>query len=245
VAVNTPRLFFCLVGENPLAIGRVFTDSKIGTAAGMATITALTAQKRNRDRVNVYLDGEFAFGLALITAAWLKVGQELTAEQIAELQRADAREVGQQLAINYISYRPRSVAEVTSHLGDKGYDDEVIALIVEKLQKLELLNDKAFAAYWVEQRESFRPKSRIALSQELQQKGISRDLIESSLAELDEFSLARRVAAKQSQRLAGLPRETFRNKLGRFLQRRGYGYEVINEIVNEMWQSVGEEPADS
>lgn len=211
----------------------------------MAVITALTAQKRKRDRVNVYLDGEFAFGLALITAAWLKVGQELTPEKIAELQRADAREVGQQLAINYVSYRPRSVAEVSRHLGDKGYDEEVISLIVAKLQSLELLDDKAFAAYWVEQRETFRPKSRIALSQELQQKGISREIIEHSLAELDEYESARQVAAKQSKRLAGLPRETFRNKLGQFLQRRGYGYDVINQIVNEMWQSAGEEPGDS
>src|SRR5210317_1123984 len=71
----------------------------------MKKITALTIQKRNPNRVNVHLDGEFAFGLARITAAWLRVGQELTPEKIALLKEEDAAEVALQRAFRFLSYR--------------------------------------------------------------------------------------------------------------------------------------------
>ena len=66
------------------------------------TITALTLQKRNRERVNVYLDGEYAFGLARIVAAWLVVGQELSDEKITQLRIEDEREVAYQRALRLI-----------------------------------------------------------------------------------------------------------------------------------------------
>ena len=79
-------------------------------------ITALKLQKRNKDRVNVYLDDEFAFGLSRIVAAWLRTGQELTEEKIAELQAQDNVEVALQRALNFLSYRPRSEEEVRRNL---------------------------------------------------------------------------------------------------------------------------------
>ena len=62
--------------------------------------------------MNIYLDGEFAFGLARITAAWLKVGQELGDEKIDKLQAEDARERAYQQALLFLSYRARSEEEI-------------------------------------------------------------------------------------------------------------------------------------
>ncbi|NJM52668.1 MAG: hypothetical protein HC846_04275 [Blastocatellia bacterium] len=84
------------------------------------TITALKVQAKAKDRVNVSLDGEFAFGLALIHALWLKIGQQLSDAEIAELQAADTLEKAQQRALNLISYRPRSVKEVKQRLKKGG-----------------------------------------------------------------------------------------------------------------------------
>jgi regulatory protein len=75
-------------------------------------ITAIEPQQKNPQRVNVYLDGEFAFGLASIVAVWLKPGQELSEEKAAQLKADDEREVAYQKALHFISYRPRSSAEV-------------------------------------------------------------------------------------------------------------------------------------
>jgi regulatory protein len=207
----------------------------------MATITALTAQKRNHDRVNVYLDGAFAFGLPAITAARLKVGQTLSPEEVAALQHEDRVEKARQSAIRFIGYRPRSVMEVRRNLRDKDYDEPVIEYVLERLQAVELLDDVAFAHYWVEQRETFKPRSQMALRLELQQKGVARDVIEKALAKVDETAAARRAAEKQARRWLHLPEDAFRARLAGFLQRRGFNYGVIDEITNELWESIADD----
>ena len=206
----------------------------------VATITALTAQKRNPDRVNVYLDGTFAFGLPAITAAGLKVGQTLSPEAIAALQHEDLVEKARQSAIRFIGYRPRSVMEVRRNLRNKDYDEPVIEHVLERLQAVELLDDVAFARYWVEQRETFKPRSQMALRLELQQKGVARDVIEKALVKVDETATARRAAEKQARRWLHLPEDAFRARLVGFLQRRGFNYGVIDEITNELWESITE-----
>ena len=71
----------------------------------MKKITAISVQKKTPNRVNIYLDGEFAFGVARITAAWLKTGDELSDERIAKLLADDARERAYQQAMLFLSYR--------------------------------------------------------------------------------------------------------------------------------------------
>ncbi len=204
----------------------------------MATITALTAQKRNADRVNVYLDGEFAFGLALTAAQGLVVGQELSAQDVAALQAQDDVERARDSALRLITYRPRSTAEVRRHLRSKQFDDAVIDQAIERLARVDLLNDAAFAAYWIEQRETFKPRSQLALRQELQEKGLSREIIDQALEMVDETDAARRAAEKQAYRWAALPEDEFRLKLGRFLQRRGFTYDIIKQTTQEVWQDI-------
>lgn len=207
----------------------------------MQTITALTAQKKNQERVNVFLDGTFAFGLPLATAVALKVGQQLTPAEVEALKQADLLDKVKQAAYRLISYRPRSVAEVTRHLVRKGHDEYLVDTAVAHLINVNLLDDEAFARYWVEQRETFKPRSQLAISQELRQKGISRDIIETVIADVDETAAARRAAEKKARSLSNLPEQEFRQKLGQFLQRRGFHYEIINHITKEMWLSSTED----
>ena len=87
-----------------------------------------------------------------------------------------------------------------THLQRKAFDEETIEQVLAYLNGLELLDDVAFAQYWVEQRETFRPRSRYALGQELRQKGISREIVAAALEEVDETAAARRAAEKQANR---------------------------------------------
>lgn len=202
------------------------------------TITALTPQKNNQERVNVFLDGSFAFGLPLTAAISLKVGQRLSPVEVEALKQEDLLDKVKQAAYRLISYRPRSVAEVKRHLSRKGYEEQLIDTAVAHLIAVDLLNDEAFARYWVEQRETFKPRSQMVISQELRQKGVSRDIIERVLTDVDELAAARRAAEKKARVWASLPAEVFRTKLGNFLQRRGFHYEIINQITKEIWQSI-------
>ena len=204
--------------------------------AFMATITDLVTQKRDKERVNLFLDGEFAFGLAFSVAAGLKIGQQLTAEEIDHLESQEQIERAKKNALRYVSVRPRSVYELQTHLQRKSFEDDVINAVVEYLTGLELLDDTAFANYWIDQRETFRPRSRFALGQELRQKGIDRKVIDAVLEDVDELAAARRVVDKRADRWANLPEDAYLEKMAGFLQRRGFSYEIIREVLQDTWQ---------
>jgi regulatory protein len=203
-------------------------------------VTDLKPQKRRKDRISVFLDGEFAFGLEGITAARLHIGQALTDQEIASLKEADSAEWAKQIAYRYLSYRPRSSAEVRRHLHKKDVDDGVIEQVIDRLFELKLLDDLAFAQYWVEQRETFKPRSRRALRYELYQKGLSRQVIDRAVEEVDEMAAARRAGAQKALLWDHLTEDEFDVKMRGFLGRRGFDYAIISEVSHELWRDSGE-----
>lgn len=203
-------------------------------------ITALSLQKRNRQRVNVFLDGEFAFGLARIVAAWLEVGMELSDEKIAQLRAEDGREFAYQQALKLLNYRYRTTAELRRALKEKDVSEEEINNVMERLQQSGLVDDTRFAEAWIENRSEMRPRSRRALAFELQQRGVDRQVIEESLASVDEDELAYQAALKQSRKLKGLEWQDFRQKMYGFLARRGFSYEISAPVVARIWAELNE-----
>jgi len=206
-----------------------------------STVTAIKQQKRNPQRVNIYLDGKFAFPAAKIVAAWLKVGQRLSAKKIQELQGLDEAEKAFQKALNFISYRPRSQAEVEKNLRKHEVAEDVIPEIIERLKRGNLLNDADFARRWVEDRTVFHPRGGYALRAELQQKGVADSAIDEALVNIDETDLARQAALRKVRQWRQLEWQEFRSKLSSYLSRRGFGYETVAEVCKEMWQELKQE----
>ena len=198
-------------------------------------ITALVAQKHNPDRVSVYLDGEYAFGLARIVAAWLSVGQSLGEEKIASLKAADAQESAYLQALKLLSYRPRSAEEVRQNLEKHAFAPEAVEAAIERLQRAGLLNDAAFAQAWVDNRTDFRPRSRRALAYELRRKGVPAELVEQSLESVDDEELALQAASKYARRLESLDWPDFRRKLAGFLGRRGFSYATADPVIRQVY----------
>jgi len=200
------------------------------------TITRLQVQARDRERVSVYVDGKFGFGVRAASAGSLQTGQMLTDEEIAALQEADVLEAAYAKALRFLSYRPRSEAEMVRYLEGKGLAPADLAAVLERLRRSGWVDDHTFAQTWVENREVFRPRSRRALAAELRQKGVPAESIQGAVGQVDEEAAARRAAQGRVRRLRILPWPEFRNRLSSYLARRGFGYEVIAPIVREMWQ---------
>jgi regulatory protein len=204
----------------------------------MPKVTALEVQKRNKERVNVYLDGEFAFGLDLMAAAALRRGQDLTAAEIANLQAQDEVSKAVERALRFLSYRPRSESEVRRNLAKKPYPEPVIEAAIERIIRLGYLDDSAFANFWVENRDTFKPLSPRALRYELRQKGVAEEHIAAALVDLDTQDAAYRAAQGRVRRYQQKTRTEFRQKLGAFLQRRGFNYgtirDVLEQLINEL-----------
>jgi regulatory protein len=200
----------------------------------MRKITAIEPQK-NRNRVSIHLDGEFAFGLARITAAWLKAGDELSEEKIAKLQADDARERAYQQAMLFLSYRARSEKEIRQNLGKHEIPAEVVEETLQRLREEGIANDDKFARIWVENRNTFRPRSRRVLTMELRQKGLDDEAVQAAVANVDEDALAYGSAIKRANRFKNLEWKEFRKKMSEYLARRGFSYSIIAPVVTRVW----------
>lgn len=197
-------------------------------------ITTLEVQKKNKERVNVYLDGEYAFSLSLIEAAWLRKGQQLTEDQVAALKGEDDVQKAVDRAARFLAYRPRSAQEVRRNLEEKGTAPEVIEAAIERLEAMGYLDDTAFAHFWVQNRSEFKPLSPKALRYELRQKGVPAEIIDDVLESLDRDDLAYRAAMSRVNRLRGTSKQVFRQKLSTFLQQRGFSYAAIRDVVERL-----------
>jgi regulatory protein len=201
-------------------------------------ITALKLQKRNHQRVNVYLDGEYAFSLARIVAAWLAVGTELSDEKTTQLQAEDQRESAYQRALNLINLRPRTEAEIRQNLHRHNIEEETIQTVLERLKDSGLVNDTGFAQLWVDNRAELRPRSRRALAFELKQRGVESAIIEQTLEKIDDSAMAYQAAKRQAHKIKNYEWRKFRLKMLRYLAQRGFAYEVSAETARRVWEEL-------
>lgn len=200
---------------------------------GVAKITKIKAQK-NKKRVNIHLDGKFAFGLDAdnFLKAGLKVGQNLTQKQIDNLVFKNEFQKLLNQAFRLISRRPRSEKEVHDYLRRKKSPPELIEKVIKKLKQLKQINDLEFARWWVEQRSTFRPRGKFGLKMELRQKGVNEKIIKQVIDEkVKELPLAQKLAQKKFKAYKNLPREERYQKMSAFLARRGFSWEIIKEVV--------------
>ncbi|MGH2448609.1 MAG: RecX family transcriptional regulator [Chloroflexota bacterium] len=203
----------------------------------MSIVTDLTTQQHDPERVNVELDGRFGFGaskLVVITHG-LCVGDDLTDEEMEALQKDDEGDRVYSGALNFLSYRPRSRREVEMHFRRKGVSPQLLEAVLNRLEGSGLIDDPAFASFWVENRETFKPRSRRALRTEMRQKGISGHVAEEALANLpDEEEIAYRAGLAKMRSYQNLDRAEFNRKLIAFLQRRGFAYGAAAAAANRL-----------
>jgi regulatory protein len=209
----------------------------------MSKITALKANMRNGKRVNLFLDGRFAFSVDTEVAVkeGLKPGQELSDDQIKELTEEISLVRILNIAYRFLSYRPRSEAEMKERLHLRGIEDSKIEIVINKLKEQHLLDDTAFAQFWKENRDTFRPRSQRLTRLELKKKGVADDIIKEVTDVSDDGQNAYAAALNKAQRLPKQDYEVFRRRLGDYLKRRGFGYIVISQTVKRLWQELKEQ----
>lgn len=203
-------------------------------------ITAIKAQKRGTDRVNLYVDGEFRLAIAseILLRSRIATGDEVTEESLAALQRQDLAWKAKESAIVLLSYRPRSEKELRDRLRRKEFPEEIIEGCLQELDRLKLLDDRTFAEMYTRDRLRQTPKGRSGLIADLRKKGIDREQAESAVedcleqAEMSEVDLARE-ASKKFRWKSG--EETFKAKrrMYAFLGRRGFSSDAIRSVLDE------------
>jgi regulatory protein len=209
-------------------------------------ITSLEPQAHQPDRWNLHIDGAFALALdgAVVVRERLHAGRELTDNELERLRAAAQEQDLYAAALHFLAPRPRSRTEVRRrllrpHPKRAAPSAAAIERVLEQLERAGYLNDQDFAAFWVDNRERFSPRSARALGVELRQRGIARETVEAATApELDE---ERALAAGRARLRActGLDFKSFRERMGGFLLRRGFSYGVAGPVVRQLWAESG------
>jgi regulatory protein len=139
-------------------------------------------------------------------------------------------------AYRYLSYRPRSEAEIRQSLHRRGFAPEVVEKAIAKLKEQNLSDDFAFAQFWTENRLSFRPKSKRLIRKELSAKKVAAEIIEQVTRDIDDEKIAYKLGSNRISSLAHLDYPEFYRRLSSYLTYRGFGYEVIKRTVALLWQ---------
>ena len=210
----------------------------------MPIVTGIQGPAKNSERVRLYLDDEFAFDLPLLEAAKLQCGQALSREEVQALNNESRMQGAFDRAVNYLSMRPRSSEEIRRHLVKSGIPDAVVTAVIQRLRQRGYVDDLAFARFWIENRDAFKPMSPRALGYELYQKGVDRDVYQSLLQEVDVDSAAYRAAKKQIWRCRGKARDEFRHKLAGMLRRRGFDHGTIQAAIQRLEAELDESERD-
>jgi regulatory protein len=142
------------------------------------------------------------------------------------------------LVYRYLGLRSRSVKEIVDYLQKKNAPPEVAQRIITSLIEHKFLDDEAFARAWVRSRARSRPKGKRMIQMELKQKGVAEEIIKQVLSEddeevPDELSQAKSLIGRRIEKLSGQPRQEIYNKVGAFLARRGFGWDIIKKAIDE------------
>jgi regulatory protein len=202
-------------------------------------VTGIIVQRRNPNRVNIQLDGEFAFGLQRLTAAWLSIGQELNDDQINDLQNKDQIEVIHLSAMRLLNYRQRTSVEMTNRLLKKGYEPVQVKVVVDRLLENHLLDDSQFAENWVADRQRLHPRSKRLMSLEMKNKGLDRLTIDAALTQVEDDTHLAELAARSSiRKWSGLAEQEFIKRCATFLGRKGFAGGISYSTARDMWKEL-------
>lgn len=200
----------------------------------MPLITDFKPQK-NQKRVNIYLDNKFGFGLDLenFVKLGLKINQELSDLEVEKIvKKAEFQKTFDKL-LRFVMVRPRSEKEIKDYFKRKKVHESIHKDLFNRLNQLDLIDDIKFAKWWIDQRQSFRPKSKRILNSELRIKGINSEIINNILedSEIDELKIAKELLKKKEYKWDKYDEKVKKQKIITYLSGKGFSWDVIEKII--------------
>lgn len=205
-------------------------------------ITGITAQQKDKDRVNIMVDDKYRFSLDIMQVADLgiRIGKEYTDQELLELEEESQFGKLYTRALEYTLMRPHSMREVRDYLYrktrdtrtktgqiKKGVTPELTIRVFDRLVERGYVDDEKFAKYWVENRSLRKGASKRKIISELRAKGVESSIIEQHVqqSERSDESEIQKVIAKKQSRYADP------QKLMQYLARQGFSYDDIKQAL--------------
>ena len=202
-------------------------------------ITSIEVQQRRSSRRSIFLDGEFALGVdgAVIADLGLRVGQIIAADELQRIVHLELINKAKERALKLLDFRARSKTELSRRLKMAGYEDDVIEEVLGRFQDLGLINDEQFSDSWIRHRLEGKPMGKTRIKWELRQKGVDNETAEAALSQIDgetEYRLAVAAAGKRWEKDNDPDTRARRRRVASYLQRQGFGWEVVSRAMNDL-----------
>ncbi len=211
----------------------------------MPVITSIRRNVKNASRCSIFVDDAFlaACPIDVALAMGLRKGLELSPEMERQLRAEDRRMVFKQKAYRFATYKPRTERQILLHLEKIGCVPEEIGVLMVWLREFRLFDDQAYAERFVSAAKERKPLSRNAARSTLLRKGINASIADAILdAEYSEdvsIDAARRVAEKKLRVIRATTDDERKQKLVRFMQYRGFSWDVIKTVLSDLLQADG------
>ncbi|SDN00307.1 regulatory protein [Paenibacillus sp. yr247] len=211
----------------------------------MSIITLVEKQKRGKHRYNIFLNEEYAFSVhedILIKHRLIK-GEYVNPQEIESITLDEEQNSAYIKAVRIIGRRTHSTSELKRKLKEQGYELPIIEWVCERLAQQKYLNDEEFAKMWTDNRIISQRKGRNLVRQELQQKGIDKELVKNAMETInpeDEYTGAMKLAQTKWKQTSGKTFERKR-KTAAFLMRRGYTGVVVSKVLGQLSSESSEE----
>ncbi len=212
-------------------------------------ITQIVVQKKRKNRCSIFLDDEFGFGLHqdVVFKYGLKKGDSLTDEQIEEILYSEEKKKAKERALNFLSHRDRSEKEMRTKLKDIGFDEKIYEWVIDDLKRIKLIDDEKVALHFANTKMITRPMGEFLLKRELNQKGISNELIEQTVEQVyrerDQLTIAVELACQRKRQLKNIEEAKAKKRVSDLLMRRGFNWDIVSQIL-EQWDEIGVEESN-
>ena len=204
----------------------------------MARVTSIEFQKKNKDRVNLYIDGTYLMSMyaEMVYKYNISVNSEIDQERLTEIIKADDYEKAKNKALNYISRVERSEKKVREKLQDE-FDQEIIDMVMDFLKKYSFVDDGRFAGRIISNSMKFKRVGKNRIKQDLYMKGIDSAMIDKTLSDIDqdeELENAIYLAEKRLAKIKSDDKNLLRTKLYQLLSYKGFAYDTINSAIRHV-----------
>ncbi|WP_432360843.1 recombination regulator RecX [Sporosarcina sp. UB5] len=205
----------------------------------MPVITKITQQKRDSERYNIFLDETYAFSVheSVLVKYGLTKGMQLDEWSMDEITYEDEIEKAFNRALHYLSFRMRSEFEVKKKLLDLEFGEAVVLEAIVKLRRLGFLDDQAFSEALMRTQKNASNKGPKAIQQELQKKGVGKELQQQVLenySEEEQFAVAKKLAEKAARSNRSIAPAQLKQKIQSALARKGFSFDLISSVMEEI-----------
>lgn len=205
----------------------------------MKKITSIELQKNNKDRVNIYIDNNFAFGLdiAIYLKYNLKKDMELEQDFVETILMAEDLSKATNYAANLLSKKDRTQKEIKDKLLDKGYEIDIVDKVLVKLKEYNFINDELYCEKYINDKIKFSKYGKNKIKANLYAKGVDKDIISQKIVEIDnnlEYERALAIANKKLPSLQKYDVMKIKSKLGNHLIGKGFDFDIVNKVIREI-----------